>query len=74
MDELDPKSQSLAKLARGQDRDLDDVRAMLERDLVGVEQLIAGLEQIEGDLVRYPGLDAVAFSRRVRAFVETNGA
>jgi hypothetical protein len=67
---FDLVSQSLAKLARGQDRDVDDVRAMIDRNLVVAEQLAEGIEQIEGDLLRYPGVDSVAFVQRVRSFVE----
>ncbi len=67
-------SQGLAKLARGHDRDFDDVRAMLDRGLVTAEQLLEGLEQIEGDLLRYPAIDAVAFAHRVRSFVERSRA
>lgn len=67
-------SQALAKLARAYDRDVDDVRAMLDRALVTADGLLAGFEQIEADLVRYPGIDAPAFAHRVRDFVEKNRA
>jgi hypothetical protein len=43
---------------------------MLERGLITPDELRAGVEEIRGDLVRYPGLDAVAFEARVRDFVE----
>lgn len=65
---FDPLSQALAKLARGHDRDLGDVTAMLERGLVSTAGLLDAFEQIRGELVRHPGLDAPAFERRVRAF------
>lgn len=71
---FDLVSQSLAKLARGYDRDLDDVRAMLDRGLVAADQLLEGFEQIEADLLRYPGIDSTAFAHRARSFVERNRA
>jgi hypothetical protein len=67
---FDPQSQGLAKLARGHERDLADVGAMLERRLFTPADLGAALEQIAGDLARYPGLDATAFARRVGEFLE----
>ena len=67
---FDLVSQCLAKLARGHDRDVDDVRAMLERELVAPQQLLEGLEEIRGDLPRYPGVDAESFALRVRDFVD----
>jgi hypothetical protein len=71
---FDFASQCLAKLARGQDRDLSDVRAMLERKLVTADELLRGFEQIEGGLLRYPGIDATAFAQRVRNFLDANHA
>lgn len=67
---FDPLSQALAKLARGHDRDRTDVAAMLERGLFTRAELLAALDRVAGDLVRYPGLDAAAFTRRVREFAE----
>ncbi len=66
---FDYRAQALAKLARGHDRDLGDVRAMLARDLVSVPDLLLALEEVEPKLVRYPGIDAEAFVARARAFL-----
>jgi len=66
-------SQCLSKLARGHDRDSDDVRAMLDLRLVATDELISGFEQIKQGLLRYPGVDATAFEERVRNFVEGYG-
>lgn len=67
---FDYRAQALSKIARGHERDLGDVRAMLERDLVSKDDLRAALAEIDERLVRYPGLDADAFRRRARAFLE----
>ena len=69
----DLTSQALAKLARSHDRDVADVRAMVERRLVSREEIRAGLAAIRGELVRRPALDAAAFERRVHAFLEEPG-
>lgn len=71
---FDLVSQCLAKLARGQDRDVDDVRAMLDRELVDADELLEGFERIDAELLRYPGIDAAAFGQRVRDFVERHRA
>lgn len=62
-------SQALAKLSRGHDRDLDDVRAMLERGYVTADALRDGLRAIEPDLIRYPALDADVLRAAVEAFL-----
>lgn len=66
----DLRAQALAKLARAHDRDLADVRAMLDRGLVSADELLAALDAMRPGLVRYPALDAAAFERRVRQFLE----
>lgn len=57
--------QALAKLERGHDRDLADVREMLERGLVERERLRACFDEIEDELYRYPAVDPASFRRRV---------
>jgi hypothetical protein len=66
----DPVSQALAKLERGNARDLDDVRAMIHRGLVSLDELKRRFEQIRPELDRYPAIDPVAFEESVRTFVE----
>lgn len=66
----DFRAQALTKLARGYQRDLGDVGAMLERGLVTRDELSAALDAIRPDLIRYPALDAEAFERRVREFLD----
>lgn len=70
----DFRAQALAKLARGHDRDLADVEAMLARGLVSRRALLSAFETIETGLLRHPGLDAAAFERRVRALQEPRDA
>ena len=45
---------------------------MIERGLVTREDITSGLERIQPELIRYPALDAEAFERRVRRFLETD--
>lgn len=66
----DFRAQALAKLARGHDRDLADVQAMVERGLVLVEELAEALESIRAQLIRYPALDIEAFEHRVGCLAE----
>ena len=68
---FDYLSQAVAKLARGYERDLADVRAMAQRGFFHADDLRRALVAIEPELVRYPGLDATAFRQRVREFAES---
>ena len=67
----DLTSQALAKLARAYDRDLADVRAMLERQLVSADEIRRGFDAMRERLIRYPALDAEAFERRMLQFLES---
>lgn len=69
---FDYRAQALSKIARGHERDLADVRAMLERGLVSEAEIRDALEEIDERLVRYPGLDADAFRKRAHAFLEAH--
>ncbi len=64
---FDLTAQAMAKLERGHSRDLDDVRAMLDRGLVEREGLLAFLDAIEDDLYRFPAIDPSSFRRAVEA-------
>jgi hypothetical protein len=54
-------AQALSKIERGHDKDLADVRAMIDRRLVDREELRRRFEQIEPQLYRYPAIDGKAF-------------
>ncbi len=58
-------SQALAKIERGHDKDLADVAAMFDRDLVELERLRTLFGEIEPNLYRFPALDPRAFRARL---------
>ena len=62
-------AQALSKLARGHERDIADVNAMLERGLVTSKSLSDGLLEISPDLKRYPAIDENDLQQRVRKFL-----
>ena len=62
----DFRVQALTKLARGYERDVADVLAMLDRGLVTRADLVEALEVMKPNLLRYPALDQTAFERRIR--------
>jgi hypothetical protein len=66
---LDFRLQALSKLERGLEVDLDDVRTMLERELVTAAELHDGFEAMRAQLFRFPGVDAERFSRRLAGVV-----
>ena len=63
---FDPYSQALAKIERGFDHDLADVKAMVARGLVEPAKALALFAEIEPALYRYPAIDPADFARRVR--------
>ena len=62
-------AQALAKIERGHDQDLADVREMLARRLVSADDVRAEFAAIEPFLYRYPAVDPGAFRRAVAAIV-----
>jgi hypothetical protein len=60
-------AQALSQIERGHTRDLDDVRAMLERTLVTREQLLDQFAKIEPELYRYPAVDPASFRKALDA-------
>jgi hypothetical protein len=65
----DPYSQTLAKIERGHDQDLDDARNMVRERLVEPDRLLRLFEEIEGELFRYPAIDPASLRRAVVSFV-----
>jgi hypothetical protein len=68
----DPYGQALAKLQRGHERDLQDVRSMLQNDLIQVPRLRELFQRIEPQLIRYPAVDPAAFLTAVTQFCNEN--
>ena len=66
----DFRAQALAKIARGHERDLSDVDAMLARGLVHTSELRDVVRQIAPEMIRYPSLDASAFGAKVERFLD----
>jgi hypothetical protein len=62
---LDFRLQALAKLERGLDTDLEDVRAMLGRDLVSTAELHDAFATMQVGLFRFPAVDAARLERRL---------
>jgi hypothetical protein len=62
---LDFRLQALAKLERGLDTDLADVRAMIGRDLVRSAELHEAFATMQPGLFRFPAVDSERFERRL---------
>ena len=62
---FDPYSQALAKIERGHDRDLLDVREMLRRGMIEPAALRESFDRIRTDLYRYPAVDGESFARKL---------
>ncbi len=62
---FDLYAQALAKVERGHERDLADVRAMVERGLVEPSRALAYFARVEPELYRFPAIHAPAFRRAV---------
>jgi hypothetical protein len=62
--------QALAKLERGNDQDIADVKSLLRGSYVTAEGLIGKFAQIEPQLLRYPAIDAEDFRKKVEDFLK----
>ena len=70
---FDPYSQALAKIERGHQHDLSDVRSMIDRGLVDPKRLLTLFEGIKPEIYRYPALNADKFSVAVNKIVDEVG-
>jgi len=61
-------SQALAKLERGHERDLLDVRAYLREGLVDRQKLYVFFEDIRPSLKKFPAIDELVFAKSVQDF------
>jgi len=61
-------SQALSKIERGHEKDLRDVRSMLEAGLVDESRLREAYDAIRGDMVRYPSIDPDGVLAKIDAF------
>jgi hypothetical protein len=66
---FDLLSQALAKIERGHTQDLEDVEAMIDRNLVDIERLRAAFDEIEPELYRFPAIDPADYRRRFEEFL-----
>ena len=64
-------AQALAKIERGHNTDLLDVRQMIERRLVEPSQLLEFFSRIEDRLYKYPAIDSESFRAAVAQFIES---
>jgi hypothetical protein len=68
----DPYGQALAKLQRGHERDLADVRSLLRHRLIQMNRLRELFQLIEPQLIRYPAIGPAAFRAAVTKFSDEN--
>jgi hypothetical protein len=64
---FDLYSQALAKIERGFEQDIDDVRTMIQRGHVEPARLRELYDAIEPELYRYPAIDPPVFRQKVEA-------
>jgi len=64
-------SQALAKIERGHDRDVTDVQATCQHQLIAKDRLRILFQAIEPALIRYPAITASEFRRSVDQFCES---
>jgi len=58
-------SQALAKIERGHEQDVSDVRIMFESGLISTEKVVELFEQIRPLLYKYPAIDPEKFAKSV---------
>lgn len=62
-------AQALAKIERGHESDRKDVHEMFKRNLIDPSRLSELFTAIEGQLYRYPAIDAPSFRQAVERFI-----
>lgn len=62
-------AQALAKIERSHETDLQDIQQMISSGLVDPARLLEMFSRIEGDIGKYPALNAPSFRRAVEFFV-----
>ena len=63
-------SQALSKVERGHAKDLEDVRAMIERNLISPEKALELFEAIQPHLYRFPAIDPKRLRRQIESIVK----
>ncbi|HEX9639318.1 MAG TPA: DUF6036 family nucleotidyltransferase [Acidobacteriota bacterium] len=63
-------AQALSKIERGHEKDLEDAREMVRRELVEPAKLLELYQRIEPELYRFPAIDPMSFRRAVDQFME----
>lgn len=66
----DPYGQALSKLQRRHDRDMIDVRFLLDRGLIRADKVREMFTLIEPQLIRYPAIDPASFRAAVTEFCD----
>jgi hypothetical protein len=61
-------TQAFAKMSRGHTRDRQDIAAMAAHGKVDAGRLVMLVEQVAGEIKRYPNLNAAALLSRVRGW------
>lgn len=64
---FDLYAQALAKVERGHEQDLADVREMLDRHVIDRRRALEYFERMEPDLYRFPAIDAPSYRRAVES-------
>lgn len=68
----DPYGQALAKLQRRHERDMQDIRSLLQNGLVQIGTLRELFNSIEPQLIRFPAIDPAVFRAAVLQFCDEN--
>ena len=64
--------QALSKLQRRHERDVHDVRSMLQCGMIRTDGLREMFARIEAQLIRYPAIDPASFRAAVMEFCDEN--
>ncbi len=62
---FDPVAQALAKIERGHEQDIHDVKEMIAADLINPADALVQFKAIEPELYRFPAIDPVTFRKAV---------
>ena len=63
-------TQALSKIERNFERDLLDVKAMLDSGLIEKAKLVSSFEDIQSELIKYPAIDPDTFKKSLSDFLQ----
>jgi hypothetical protein len=64
-------AQALAKIERGFEQDIADVKALIDKGFISAESITQQFKDIEEELVRFPAIDVLQFREKIKSLLSS---